>query len=161
MRTFLNDTLASLTSSVIFTFLIFFLNEKVFKKANLTGEWDVKTKTKKTAYNPYRDIKLYYKFHLLQKGSEIVGSGEKIKEIKNDGSILSYDSSEIIPLEIIGHYERRFLGKSYIYLNIKEKGQKRESRATYNLKIINKNLIKGYFKTTAADSKGTIVMKKP
>lgn len=160
MHEILINILGTIIGGLLLATILFFLNEHVFPIRNLTGEWNVKSLTEKTLRNPYHNMKLFYKFHLLQKGQEIIGSGEKIKEELYDGTTQEYKRKKRVLSEINGYYERNFFGKSKVYLNIVENGQSRQSRTTYILTIKNKNLLSGTFTSTIADSSGNAKLTK-
>ncbi len=105
-------------------------------------------------------MNLYYKFHLLQKGQEIIGSGEKIKEELFDGKTQEYEREKRVLSEVNGHYERNFFGKSKVYLNIVENGQLRQSRTTYILTVKNKKSLAGSFTSTISDNSGRAKLTK-
>lgn len=154
------NVIGTIIGGLLLATILFFVNEHIFPIHNLTGEWDVKTLTEKTLRNPYQNMKLYYKFHLLQKGQEIIGSGEKIKEELSDGKTQEYEREKRVLSEINGHYERNFFGKSKVYLNIVENGKLRESRTTYILTVKNKKKLSGIFISTIADSSGQTKLTK-
>lgn len=154
------NIIGTVIGGLLFTVILFFLNEHIFTTDNLTGEWNVTSVTEETSYNPYRNLQLFNTFHLLQKGHEIIGSGEKTKEITSSGTEQEYERGKRTLFKINGYYERKFLGQSKIYLNIIEDGLKRETRTTYILTVKNKNTLTGTFTSTAADSSGQIKMEK-
>lgn len=142
------------------TLVLFLLNEYIFRKINLTGEWVTTIKIEKTSYKPFENLTVEYKIHLIQKGYELSGSGEKIKDIKPDGTQTVFLRENRVILEVDGYFERKYFARNKIYLNINEEGRKRETRATYFLKFQNHNDLQGTFISTAADASGTILMKK-
>jgi hypothetical protein len=152
----IENTVGTILGGLLLTFIYFVFNEILFPKKNLTGEWLATLKYIKTTYNPYKGLKVIYKLHLLQKGNDIIGTGEKIKEIRSDGSEYEFEFDKRVTISMEGYYERRFLSKSKINFNVTEDGRIRESRATYFLKIENKNLLIGKFLSTAANTKGDI-----
>lgn len=154
------DILITIAEGLLLTLILFLLNEYVFSKRNLSGEWEIKLIIDESSYNPFKDLSIYYNVHLLQKGYELSGSGEKVKEINSQNEVTEYEREKRVTIDINGYYERKYLSRSIIYLNIIEKGRIRESRATYTLKIKNKKLLKGTFITTATDSQGKIKMRK-
>ncbi|OAV63774.1 hypothetical protein Barb4_04738 [Bacteroidales bacterium Barb4] len=79
MCKFLMNVSATIVEGLDLTFILFLLNEYAFRKKNLSGEWNTKITTEKTSRNPYRNLSIEFKIHLIQKGYELVGSGEKIK----------------------------------------------------------------------------------
>jgi len=58
--------------------------------------------------------KIEYKLQLLQKGYEIVGFGEKIKDIYPDGKEYEFEPQKRTRLEVNGYFERKYLGKSFL-----------------------------------------------
>lgn len=160
MSELLINVLGTIIGGLLFAAILFFFNEHIFPIHNLTGEWNVKTLTEKTLFNPYQNMNLYYKFHLLQKGQEIIGSGEKIKEELSDGKTQEYEREKRVLSEVNGHYERNFFGESKVYLNIIENGQLRQSRTTYILTVKNKKSLAGSFTSTISDSSGRAKLTK-
>lgn len=160
MNDLLINVLGTIIGGLLFTFLLFLLNEYVFIKKNLTGEWKVIVKIEKSTELKYENLKIEFKFHLIQKGNEISGSGEKIKDVLVDGSQVLFTPDKRVNVEIDGFFERKFFGKSKIYLNIKEEGRIRKSRTTYSLKLTEKNKIEGVFISSSADSSGIVLMQK-
>jgi len=158
---FLYDSLAAATGGVILTFILFALNEWVFRKKNITGEWSVveivKTSSIKDDFN---GIVLKFKFHLLLKGYEIEGSGEKISETPLGKTEYFYEHDKRVTVTISGYLERKFLSKSKIFMHVIEDGRKRESRTSFILSFEDKNKMKGDFISTAADSNGSVTMKR-
>lgn len=156
MCEFIINIASTILGGILLTLILFLLNEYVFRKKNFTGEWDVELTTHQTDYKKYQHMKLYYRVHLLQKGNELTGSGEKLKEILSDGKEMTY--SEKSTVAINGYYERKYLGKSRIYLSLIEKGAKREYRTFYVLEISNNSKLIGKFSSTAANSKGEVTL---
>jgi len=156
----LNNIIGTIIGGLLFTLILFLLNEFIFPKNNLTGEWKTAIKIEKTSYIPFKDLTIEYKIHLIQKGYELNGSGEKIKDIKPDGKETVFLRENRINISIDGYFERKYIGKSIIYLNINEEGRNRKTRATYILTIKDKNYLVGTFISTAADASGKIIMRK-
>ena len=154
-----NKILGTVFGGLIFTFFIFVLNEHCFTVKDLTGVWEMQTTTEETAYNKYKGMQLVYNVHLLQKGDEVIGSGEKRKEIVNQVE-QQYTSSQIVTATIEGYYKRQFLAKDLVNLYIIEDGTNRESRISCALKFINEDKIVGEFYSTAAQSIGVVTMQR-
>lgn len=154
------NIMGTVVGGLIFTLILFLLNEYVFPKSNLSGEWLTTIKVQETSYKPFRDITIEYKIHLIQKGYELSGSGEKIKDIKSDGKETVFLRENRVIVDVDGYFERKYFRKSKVFLNINEEGRKRETRATYFLTVINNNNLNGHFISTAADAKGLILMMK-
>jgi hypothetical protein len=154
------NIIGTIFGGLLLTLILFLLNEYVFPKINLTGEWKTIVTIEETTYNPFRNLKVEYVIHLIQKGYELSGSGEKIKDIKPDGSETVFIREKRVLVDIEGYSERKFFGKSKVYLNISEEGRKRETRATYILEFNHNNDLSGVFKSTAGDASGKISMIK-
>lgn len=160
MCDFLTSILETIIGGLLITVILFLINEFIFNKIKLNGCWEVESLTEHTSYNPYGEIKLFHQFHLLQKNYDIFGSGEKYKEITKDGIIEEYEPKKRIEMEITGYYERNFFKKSIINLYLLETGEERRVRTSYTLIIINRNKLQGRFITTAANSSGTVKLKR-
>lgn len=156
MEDIIINVVGTIIGGLLLTLLLFLLNEFIFNKKNLTGEWDSNLEITKSGYNLYKGLIIKFKIHLIQKGYEISGSGEKIKEIYPEGKENIYQRDKRVIISVEGYYERKFFAKSIIYLNICEEGTQRQTRATYKLYLKNKNNLEGEFITTAADAKGKI-----
>ena|SRR6476620_6304171 len=154
------NIIGTVIGGLLFTFVLFFLNEYIFRKNNLTGEWETEIQIDETSYNPFKNLKIEYKLHLLQKEYELVGSGEKISETKPSGVKTTYLRKNRITNEIDGYYERKYIGESKVFLNVNEKGRTRDTRATFVLTFKDKNNLEGTFISTAADAKGKVKMKR-
>lgn len=154
------NIIGTIIGGLLFTLILFLLNEYIFRKNNLTGEWEAEIEIDKTSYIPFKDLKMEYKLHILQKEYELVGSGEKINETKPNGDKTTYLRKNRITNTIDGYYERKYLGKSTVYLNVNENGRTRDTRATFVLKFKDKNNLEGTFISTAADASGKVKMKK-
>lgn len=155
-----NNVLGTIIGGLAFTLILFILNELVFPKINLTGEWTAVLKIKKTTYKPYENLAIEYKLHILQKGNELIGSGEKIKDINTDGSQTIFQPEKRVQIEINGYYRKKYFSKSKVYLNIFEEGRNRESRSTYILNVDEDKKLKGVFTSTAANSEGDVEIIK-
>jgi hypothetical protein len=153
------NILGTIIGGGLLTLILFLLNEFVFRKKNLTGEWTTRINIVQTSYSPFKNLIIEYKIHLIQKGYELSGSGEKIKDIKPDGTETVFTREKRVLMDVDGYYERKYFSKDKVYLNIDEEGRKRETRATYFL-IFHKQNMQGTFISTAGDARGTITMIK-
>jgi hypothetical protein len=160
MECLITEISTSIISGLLFTLILFLIKEYILPKKNITGEWKAILTINESSYNPYKNLSIEFKIHLLQKGNEILGSGEKIKDFKTDGTETIFERSKRVKIEISGFYERSYLRRSKVYLNIIEEGRERESRSTYTMTVKNSKKLKGNFTSTAADSGGTIEMTK-
>ena len=151
------NLVGSFLAGALLTLTLFILNEYVFK-VNLTGEWEIiETIAEAKVYQGY---KVHYTFHILQKGSNIVGYGEKTKEFQNNEVPMVFERTKRVRVEFEGYIEKGYVSETKIYLLIYEYGRERETSSTYFLKIKDQNTLSGYFSSTAADAKGPLLMKK-
>jgi hypothetical protein len=160
MHEILINVIGTIIGGLILTLILFILNEYAFPKMNITGEWKTITIIEKTSYNPFKNLTVEYKIHLIQKGYELSGSGEKIKDIKPDGTQTVFIREKRVLIDIDGYFERQFFGRSKIYLNINEEGRKRETRATYILTVYSNKILEGTFISTAGDAQGKVKISK-
>lgn len=156
----LYNILATIIGGLVLTLILFLLNEQIFPKMNITGGWVTKIKILNTKYKPFENLSIEYIIHLLQKGNEIIGSGEKVKDINPDGTETVFELEKRVRIEIKGYYQKKYFSPSKIYLNICEEGRKRESRYTYVLTLKRKNKVSGTFISTAANAQGVVELFK-
>jgi hypothetical protein len=154
------NILGTVLGGLTLTFILLLLNEHIFKKINVTGEWKTTVKVKKTSFKPFQGLSIEYKIHLIQKGNDLSGSGEKVKDTKINGEETIFHREKRVLIDIEGSLERNFLKKSLVYLNINEHGRNRKTRATYSLAVKNTDFLLGTFISTAGDSYGVIEMKR-
>jgi hypothetical protein len=148
----------SFLAGFLLTIMLFALDEYIFN-INITGEWNAAEILLETS-GPYKGYQLFYTFHLLQKGYELIGYGEKIKEIENDGTITIFDRDKRVRLEVVGYLKRGYLRQSKIYLLVYELGRIRASTSIITITIKNPNSFKGNSSSTAADAKSIIEFTK-
>lgn len=154
------DIVSSSIAGLIIVIIIFFYKEKISSITDCSGLWYVKTITKETAYNPYRDMVLIYKMVVLQKGQDLEGTIEKIYENTSKNVSKEYIGKDRIRSKFKGYIERNYFGADKIYIHIIEKRTKRESTSFY--KVINRcnHFFEGEFISTAGDSKGSCVWQR-
>lgn len=160
MQELLINVAGTIVGGIILTFILFLFNEFVFAKINLTGEWNATITVNKTSYKPFENLVVEYKIHLIQKGYELSGSGEKISNATSDGKSTVFLRENRVIIGVDGYFERNYIAKNRIYLNISEEGRVRETRSTYFLEFDSHNILRGTFISTAADAKGKIQMTK-
>lgn len=156
----INNIVGTVIGGVILSLIIFLFNKYIIPKPNIVGEWIVLETIQKASRSILKDYKLEFKVHLLQKGAEIEGTGEKIKETSPQGEVVQYEVTKRVHIDIKGYIKRNYLGKSKISLLIYEEGRLRPSSATFELKIINSSTLVGKFISTAANASGEVVFKR-
>ncbi|MEO8884957.1 MAG: hypothetical protein ABI367_02770 [Mucilaginibacter sp.] len=138
---------------LILAIIIFLYDEKINPKINVSGRWKVNITISSSDHNPLINLSLEYELHLLQKGYEIIGSGEKIRETSNQ-KVLNYIGANRVRIDVVGYLERNVLKKSKLFLSTIEHGMQRESSLSYDLIFNSKNEITGIFFSTAGNSSG-------
>lgn len=156
---FILTIVGTVGGGILLTFILFLLNEFVFTRRNITGVWIIKTEILESSFNPYLHLRNEYHLNLLQKGNELIGTGEKLKDISNKREI-RFAHSKRPTISIEGYYDRKYLGKSKLYLQVLEQGSSRETRAMYILKFEKVDRLEGTFSSTAADSRGIVEIER-
>ena len=165
-----NDLLINILGTIfgggILAFFIVLIDEIVYK-INITGEWEISEIIETPGTNPYLGYKVFYTFHILQKGSEIVGYGEKTKEIQNEKGEYVFEREKRVRVEFTGYIEKGtgfikkgFVNGTQICFLIYEYGRKRETSSTYFLTVQNSSFLKGNYFSTAGDARGPVQLKK-
>ena len=140
----------------VLTVLFFFVKEVVFSLPSMNGLWTFEMTTVSTSYNPFKKMKLTYLVLLIQEGSSLSGTGEKIKEIAS-GKARVYPAKKRIHIEIKGQIAKHYFKEDQITFHITESGLKRKSSTVHSLRVINKDKLAGSFVSTIATSTGDIV----
>lgn len=154
------NTIATIVGGLILTLIFFLLNEFVFVKRNFSGVWILKMKILDSSRDPYKGLLIEFHVVLIQKGNNISGTGEKIRETNADNQTLEYERDKRVTIEVDGYYDRHFLKRSHVNLHIREFGRQRESRTFEDLVVFSSKKMKGVFYSTAADAKGEIFLEK-
>lgn len=154
----IQGTIATVVGGLSLTVILFFINEYIVPKKNLTGEWSAIFTTKETSYNTFKDLQTNWTFHLLQKGYEISGYAEKTSERQSGKGLLNFERSKRVHAKINGYLERKYFTKDQLNISFFEEGRERDTTAIIKLTIISSKKLTGLFSSTAADSKGTVTV---
>lgn len=157
---FFIDTSAAVAGGSILTFMLFAINEWFYPNRNISGEWEAIELVEDSSRKELEGYVLKFKLHVLQKGYELEGSGEKISETPPDGKEYKYEPEKRVTVKFVGYIDKKFLSKTRIYINIIEFGRLRESRTCFRLIFRSANKLEGALISTAANSKGTVVLNK-
>lgn len=149
----------SIFAGIALTVFIFFLEEFIYR-VNLSGEWEVTEIISKTTWNPYKGFEVHFVYHLLQKGNEITGYGEKTWQNEGNGVVTEFKPENRVRVEIEGYIKKSYLRSTEINLLIYEYGRKRESSTTYLVKVISPTKVQGIYKSTAANASGPVELLK-
>ena len=147
---------ATIIGGILLTFLLFAFDEWVRPKPNITGEWVIETYTTQSNYLPFKYVKEEFKLDLLQKGNEILGSGEKVKETDLDGKVIVFNPERRVRLDVAGYMERNYIKTTKVNFNIIEHGERAPSTNTFFLTVDNSDNLTGSFISTVSNTKGTV-----
>ncbi len=159
-NSFIKNVSITVVAGLLLTFVLFLFNDVILPRKLLTGEWEIKVVIQESSSLELKNLKIFYKMHLVQNGYDLKGSGEKIKEINPNGDTLIYQRKDRVVFELEGYYDRRFIGRDNVFLVFREYGHLRESRSFYVLKIRGTDLLDGTFSSTAADATGIATLEK-
>ena len=153
---------ANFLGGLFLVLVVFIWNDLLRRNKNLSGEWEVANSLESSDLNSFLNLKVLWRMHILQNGTTISGSGEKIKEISSDGQELEYDPEKRDSVELQGYIEKSYLPfrKNHVFINVIQVGRLRRSRATYTLKYKTDSELIGRFITTAGNSRGKSVFLK-
>ena len=158
IETFFLNPASTVIGGIVLAIVLFLFREKFFPLRDISGKWNIRSHTKKTAYNPYQNMELRYIAMLMCEGTKISGTVEKVYENSSAGK-LSYIGENRTLGEIDGSVKRYFL-KSRVNLHITEHGQRRDSTTIHNLVVERYGQMSGSFSSTAADSEGEVTWQR-
>ena len=122
-----NNIIKEIIVGLSVTVLIYLWNRFFFKVPNLNGEWTVKIKVRESTYKPHIGLTGDFKIHVIQDNLAVRGTGEKIKNSNHNAPDTIYERTKRPLVQFEGYYERNYLGKSKLYLNIVENGRQRQT----------------------------------
>src|SRR5277367_5130277 len=76
----LANALGTIIGGLFLTILYFILAQKLLRPPRLTGTWILESTISQTRYNPFRGMVLRYEVLLLQDGTKLHGTAEKVYE---------------------------------------------------------------------------------
>lgn len=169
------DIIKTTVQTIIGTILIgsFFMvsSDYIFPTPNLHGHWSFTTYPKLTASQDRKNkvMQLTYSVRLLQEGNKIIGVGEKISaEVPHNNLGVtefkeSYTGSERVHIKIKGYIENNYFADDEIrilYYEGQHDEKVRETVTIQDLKLNDKQGMKGIFDSTIADTKGYVVWER-
>ncbi len=76
----LANALGTVIGGLLLTVLYFALAQKLLRLPRLSGAWVLESAVSQTKYNPFKGMVLRYKILLLQDGTRLHGTAEKVYE---------------------------------------------------------------------------------
>ena len=154
-ESFWSDVIATVAGGIALTILFFVAKEKWFSLPNIIGRWYMQQETQGTSYNPYKGMILRYVVMIWREGRKVEGTAEKIHEISSTGE-RPFVGKDRTRARISGYVEKRYLGRSQVYLHVVEESHERESSHFYSLKWFRLDTMVGTFTSMVADQYGTV-----
>jgi len=157
----LANALGTVIGGLFLTVLYFTLGQKILRPPRLSGVWVLESTVSQTKYNPFKGMVLRYKILLLQDGTKLHGTAEKVYE-KSD-KVRVFTGVKRTTATLDGIVQNAYIGRSTVVLHVAEKGEQRSfswimearcRRFGRRLHLI------GQFSGTAGDSSGTLVLKR-
>ncbi|MEO1249560.1 MAG: hypothetical protein AAFW76_06940 [Pseudomonadota bacterium] len=132
-----------------------------FTLPRLSGFWQFEMTTEETSHAPYQGLKLRYDTALIQQGTDFSGTGEKdAEQLASADGWTEYGGAGRTRIEVIGYIERKFLSRDRVILHIEEDGTRRQTSAFMELVLSGDGSMTGTFRTTAANSSGSVVWER-
>jgi len=104
-------------------------------------------------------MKTSYAFILQQEGQVLRGPTEKISE-EVAGEVTDYQPYDRIHGNASGTMAYKVYSNNTLDLVVQENGRLRKSSTILHLEVVNQNHLEGTFASTAANSKGTVVLTR-
>jgi penicillin-binding protein 1A len=155
------NALGTVAGGLFLTLLYFTLGEKLLRLPRLSGAWVLESAVSQTKYNPFMGMVLRYKILLLQDGTRIHGTAEKVYE-KSDKE-RAFTGINRTTATIDGTIHKAYAGRSTIVLHVVEAGKQRsfswimEARCR---RFGRRMHLTGQFTSTAGDASGTVVLER-
>jgi hypothetical protein len=105
IQTALANALGTVIGGLFLTVLYFTLGQKILRPPRLSGVWVLESTVSQTKYNPFKGMVLRYKILLLQDGTKLHGTAEKVYE-KSD-KVRVFTESNVRPPRLMASYKMR------------------------------------------------------
>lgn len=134
-------------------------NDCFYKADRLAGFWRAEFETQESEVERFEGMKTRYAFILQQEGQVLRGATEKISE-DVDGEVTDYQPYDRIHGNVSGTIAYKVYSNSNLDLVVQENGRLRKSSTILHLEVVNQGRLEGTFTSTAANSKGTLVLTR-
>lgn len=155
------SVVTNFTTGLVLSATALLSSDVFFTLPRLSGFWQFELTTEETSHAPYQGLKLRYDTALVQQGTNFSGTGEKDAEFL-DGAIAwtEYGGAGRTRIEVIGYIERKFLSRDRVILHFEEDGTRRQTSAFMDLTVSGDGTMTGTFRTTAANSSGSVIWER-
>ncbi len=161
VKAILANAIGTIIGGLFLTVLYFAFAQKPLGLPRLGGGWVLESVVSQTKYNPFKRMVLGYKILLLQDGTRLHGTAEKVYE-KSD-KVRLFNGVHRTTAVLEGTIQKSYLGRSTIILHVVEEGKQRafswivEARCRH---FGSRTRLIGRFSSTAGDASGTVVLQK-
>lgn len=153
----LADTLGTIVGGLFLTVLYFTFGQKILRPPRLSGVWVLESMISQTKYNPFRGMVLRYKVLLLQDGTKLHGTAEKVYEKSDKTRVFTGPGRSIATLN--GTVQNAYIGRSSVVIHVVEKGEQRSSSWIMEARCQRfgrRMRLTGQFSGTAGDASGSV-----
>jgi len=155
------NALGTVTGGLFLTVFYFVLAQKFLRLPSLSGPWVLETAISQTEYNPFKKMVLRYKILLLQDGTGLHGTAEKVYEKSDKERVFTGINRTNATIE--GTVRKAYLGRSTIFLHAVEEGERRSFSWILEARCRHfgpRMRLTGQFSSTAGNAYGTVALTR-
>ena len=159
----IKTTMQTIIGSMLVGSFFMLFSDFIFKPSNLNGHWELTLYPEKADAHMNQCIDLTYSVLIMQKGVNIIASGEKTEDNPstnaqcqpNSIQAQSYKPGKRKKIKITGFIETHYMSDDILTLSYYE-GKKDQERFTIATLNINENKIEGKYLSHISSAKGKI-----
>jgi cytoskeletal protein RodZ len=118
---------------------------------DLSGSWTLDTTVEASVVQDFQGLRLGYRLELQQAGNRVTGEGRKM--VENGKQIVEFAQT---PIVVTGTIDG-----TRLTLTFTERGRRRESGGKMILDLLDGDVMRGRFSSSAAQSSGTVEARRP
>lgn len=161
IKAVLANAIGTVIGGLFLTVLYFAFAQRPLGLPRLSGAWVLESVVSQSKYNPFKGMVLGYKILLLQDGTRLHGTAEKVYEKSDKMRLFAGVRRTTAVLE--GTIQKSYLGRSAIVLHVVEEGKQRSFSWIVEARCLHfgaRTRLIGQFSSTAGDATGTVVLQK-
>lgn len=159
----IKTTMQTIIGSMLVGSFFMLFSDFIFKPSNLNGHWELTLYPEKADARMNRCLDLTYSVLIMQKGVNIIASGEKIKDTPSNNAQCqpnsipsqSYKAGKRKKIKITGFIETSYMTDDILTLSYYE-GKKDKERFTIATLNIKENKIEGEYLSHISSARGRI-----
>ena len=159
----IKTTMQTIIGSMLVGSFFMLFSDYIFKPSNLHGQWELTLYPEKADAHMNRCIDLTYNVLIMQKGVNIIASGEKSEDNPSSNSQCQpnsiqaqfYKPGKRKKIKITGFIETNYMSDDVLTLSYYE-GKKDKERFTIANLTIKEKTIEGEYLSLISNAKGTI-----